>query len=359
MAHPLTAEQLDALSSSFAPDPQLWATDLTTFDSVRLPLISGRINLDGASVERTTLDATVAAVDSDGSRYVPEEWGDLLVPDDCVLTAFYGLGAGAPVKVATVYLDSTTVIGPDGTLALVGYSRATRVSQAGYPPGATSYTGNAAQAAVKVVEAALGVTVQVVNLGVTGPTVIDAEAFTGDPWDAVETLMDAAGAEAYFDVEDRLVLRPVPRAEAPVAWTLATGEGGTITRYEATVERAPNVVRMRFRDPAGQADVLGTATATGPADPAGAYGPFRLDVDRDGRVTTTQATEAAQEYLLRAGGLMRSLTIEAVPHPGIEVGDSIGVTFPNGATEVHRVTSVALPLTVGDTMQVRTRSVPW
>jgi len=46
--------------------------------------------------------------------------------------------------------------------------------------------------------------VQVVNLGVTGPTVIDAEAFTGDPWDAVETLMDAAGCGLWR------IVRPTP-----------------------------------------------------------------------------------------------------------------------------------------------------
>lgn len=351
MAHVLTAAQQAAIASSFSPDPQVWATNLATGETVQLPMIDGTVVLDGGSTERVTLTGTVAG------EMAPTAWSSLLIPDDCRLTVMFGLGIDPDVKVATAWLDRVAVRRPEHTVTIEAYSRATRVSQAGFPKGGT-YTGNSAQAAEKVVEAALGKQVTVVNQGVTGPTVSDQDLFTGDPWEAVEALMDSAGAEAFFDIEDRLVMRPVPRADPPVKWTLATGEGGTIIDYEVSLTRAPNVVRMRFSAD-GQADVYATATATGNAAPTGPYGYYRTDIDRDGKVTQAQANTAATEYLTRAGGLMRTITLTAVPHPGIEVGDAIGITFVNGATEVHRVTRVELPLTMGEPMRVETRSLPW
>jgi 2-polyprenyl-3-methyl-5-hydroxy-6-metoxy-1,4-benzoquinol methylase len=65
------------------------------------------------------------------------------------------------------------------------------------------------------------------------------------------------------------------------------------------------------------------------------------------------------EHVLNAGGLMRSLELTAVPHPGIEVGDTIAVVFVTGSRELHRVTDVTLPLTAGDPMRLQTRTLPW
>jgi hypothetical protein len=353
MAHTLTPTQVEALASSFNPQPILRVRHGAGTD-VDLPVIDGSLTLDGGSQERVTLTATVPI------EFAPDEWSDLLIPDDAVARVYFGLGVGPEVKVGTVWLDECRIRRPEGTVTLTGFSRATRVSQAGFPFGDRRYTGTCVEVAQKIVADALGVSVPVQVIGgLTGPQVSAEEVFNGDPWQAVEDLMDAAGGEAYFNADDVLVMRAVPKADPPASWGLHVGDGGTLTRYEVALTRAPNEVRMEFRNPTTNLDVVGVATAGGMAAPSGPYGHYRRTETRDGVIGKADADKAAAEFLTRAGGLMRTVSMEGVPHPGIEVGDAVTVTFVNGVTETHRVTRLELPLTPGEPMRVETRSLPW
>jgi Putative phage tail protein len=353
---PLTADQATALTRSFTPGVSVVLTHANN-QQFTLPVIGGTVDTDASSFERTTVDL-VLPLDA-----APTAWGDPVVPDDAVLDVTYSLGVGPAVRVARVWLDEARVVRPEGEVRVRAYSRATRVSQGGFPTGDRRYSGTTVAVVQAIVADALGaghndVTTVVLD-GLVGPTVTKAQAFTGDPWQAVEDLMDAAGGEAYFDELDRLVLRKVPTAEPPAVTRLKVGEGGTITGYEVSLVRAPNAVRMAFQNPSGAADVVGTATATGNAAPTGPYGWYRTDEVRYGVVSQAQANTAAAEWLKRAGGLMRTVTFTASPHPGIQVGDVIEVEYVNAVVETHRVVAVSLPLTPGEAMTVTTRSKPW
>jgi Putative phage tail protein len=352
VARPLTPYQLAALSTAFAPTPTIEARRGTD-EWQTLDVIGGEVSYDGSSTERTTLTASVAL------DHAPTEWGSLLVPADSQLRVTFALAEGPPIVCATVWLDAVTVTRPDSTVELSAVSRATRVAQAGFPPGDRRYTGTTAAVIEAIVEAALGVPVTVDNRGVTGPLIPPERAFLDvDPWQAVEDLCDAAGAEAYFDSHDVLVIRPVPTATGTPAWDLAPGDDGTIIRYATSLTRAPNDVSIVFTTDDGL-EIRGTAVATGPAAPSGPYGRVTYEDSRPGTLTQAQADAAALDYLTRAGGIMRTLTLEIPPHPGIEVGDVARVTFVNGSAELHRITSVILPLTPGAPTSLTTKSLPW
>jgi hypothetical protein len=353
MAHVLTPTQAGALTTAFAPRPTLRVRHGASGPETVVPLIEGTVTLDGASHERTTLSAVVPR------EFAPESWSSALVPTDAICEVGFGITDGPEVRVAWTWLDGVEVERPSGLVTITAYSRATRVAQAGFPSGDRRYTGTTPAVVARIVSDALGVPVTVDNRGVTGPAITAETVFNGDPWQAVEDLMDAAGAEAYFDTDDRLVMRPVPKAVGKADWRLAVGPDGTITSYTVGLRRAPNVLRMPFQHPSSGEDVIGRASATGPAAASGPYGTFRGEVTRYGVVTQAQADAAAAEYLSRAGGLMRTVTFEGVPHPGIEVGDVVEFVFANGATETHRITRLEIPLTPGEPMRGETRSLPW
>ena len=354
----LTPAQLEALSHGYAPDAVLTATRGSD-PPVVVPVVGGDVTYSAASTERLDLRVSVPLVDNDGTVWAPLGWDDLLVPTDCVLDLSFGMGIGPRVHVAHAWLDSVRARRPDGTLELRATSRATRVSQAGLPAGDRRLSGPTAAVCHALVEQALGESVTLLDLGIGGPTVYPGTTFSGDPWAHVDELCDAAGGEAYFDLEDRLVLRRTPTGAGPAVATLATGKGGTVLAYDVELTRAPNVLRLEYQDPAGTADIVGTASATGAAAPSGPYGVYRGDVSRSGRPTQAQADAAARDYLTRAGGLLRNLSLEVVPNPGLEVGDTVAVVFVNGTQELHRVVEVDLPITPGRPMVVTTRATPW
>jgi hypothetical protein len=357
----LTPVQRAAIAAGFAPEPIVTAASASgTGPGVRLPVLEGAVRWTAASTERTTAELVVPTQDTDGTTYAPTSWASLLTPDDCVVTVAYGLGVDGPVRVARLWVDDVRTERPEGRTTLQLVSRATRVSQAGFPSGDRRYVGPTADVVHRIVEQCLGTTVQLVDKGIGGPLVAPGTVFDGDPWQAVEDLCDAAGGEAYFDELDQLVLRPTPGGAGPAVDTLRVGPGGTITRYSVSLTRAPNVVRLQFQHPTrADVDVVGRATATGAVVPTGPYGPYRVTETRTGAVTQAQADAAAREYLTRAGGMLRSLELETVPHPGLEVGDTIGVELVTGALELHRVIGLELPLTPGNPSRIETRATPW
>lgn len=316
----------------------------------------GSVRFDADSFDRTTATLDLPL------HHAPASWSSPLTPDDALVRVSYQWGDAAPLVVARLWVDDVVTRRPDGTVTVQAVSTAARISQAGFPTGDRRYTGTAVNVCQAIAAAALGVPVQTRVEGALtagGVTVTAEQAFTGDPWMAIEDLMDASGGEAWFDADGVMVMRPQPTTKDTPDWHLAVGPGGTVTSYESRLTRGPNIVRLAVQSVAGDADVVGYAQATGALDPTGPYGPFRSDVTRPGRMTKAQADTAAAAWLTRAGGLARSVTLEAVPHPGLEVGDTVEVLFASGATERSRVLTIDLPITPGDTMTVTTKALPW
>jgi hypothetical protein len=354
----MTPAQVAALTVSHSPDPVVETyTHGAPQARTRLPVGAGDVSWSAGSYDRATVTLDLPL------EWAPTSWSDPLTPDDARLVISYGMGTDdAPIVVARLWVERVSVVRPDGRVTVTAGTLAARIAQAGFPDGDRRYSGPTIDVVGKIAADALGrpVSYRVEGaLTAGGPTVRTDQTFTGDPWMAIEDLMDAAGGEAFFDETDELVLRPQPVVKGTPDWTLTVGAGGTVTGYTVDLERAPNVVRMAVQSTAGTADVVGTAQATGAARPDGPYGPYRTDVTRPGSMTKAQADAAAGAWLAREGGLGRTVTIQAVPHPGIVVGDTLAVTYANGATERCRVVGVRLPLTPGNAMTVEGKATPW
>lgn len=349
---------LAALAVPHSPDVRVEAYPHGHTDqAVPLELRGGDLVSSADSYDRTTCRLELPIT------YAPTGWGSLLTPDDARLRVTYGVGVGDPAaELARLWVERVSVTRPEGIVTVEAGTLAARISQAGFPSADRRYSGLTTDVVPRIAHDALGWTPPSRvegSLTSGGPTVTTAQVFSGDPWQAIESLLDAAGGEAYFDGED-LVMRPQPVTKATADWSFAVGDGGTVTGYESTLERAPNVVRLAVQDPAGTAaDVVGTATATGGADPTGPYGYFRTDETRTGRMSQAQANDAARQWLERVGGFARPVTLTCVPHPGVMVGDTVAVTYANGATERCRVITVRFPLTPGDAMTLETKALPW
>lgn len=169
---------------------------------------------------------------------------------------------------------------------------------------------------------------------------------------AVLDLARAIGCEVFFDPEGVAVLRPVPSFDQPATWRVVGGDGGAIVRARRgqTRERTYNAFVAMGEQIDGALPVRSMAMDNDPRSPTYYGGPFgkkpRFLVS--GMITSTaQAQAAANAGLRRYLGVARSLSVDAVPHPGLEPGALIHVEVAPGAYERHLLDGYALPLGPG------------
>lgn len=368
--HSLAPDQVTALSNSYHPSTWVRVHRDSTGETVQLPVIDGELTSSAGSIDRHRLTVRTAL------DYAPSGWQSTLLPADAVVSVRYGVNRDSwadALPIAQVWVEEVTTARPDGYVDVRAYSRSRRVSQAGLPFGNKSYPGEAAHVITQLVEASLGVSVPRDirdGLGSLGVHVFGSEVFAGDAWRAVEDLSDRIGGETYFDSTGTLVTRQIPQPTEVPDLELRPGVDGTIVAYGSRVDRSgANRVRVRFTDPGPDPkdpddkdrhpDRTAKADADPPAQWDGAYGRVRLDTRRNGRVTQGQADRAAEGLLDRAGGLLRTVSLECLPDPRIEVGDTVRVRFLNGAAERFVVDELRLPLVANRPMELTMRAKPW
>jgi hypothetical protein len=180
-------------------------------------------------------------------------------------------------------------------------------------------------------------------------------------WDACQKLATAVGAVVYFDVAGNVVLRLAPTIADAVAWYVNEGAQGVlidasreITRAEtynvvvAVGERSDGVVPAR-----AVAEDNDTTSATYVGGPFG-YVPFFFSSPL---ITTSGgATTVADALLARKRSLGRECILSCVPNPALDVGDVIGVRFPDGSLERHVVDQLTIPLDATSPMTITTRT---
>jgi hypothetical protein len=180
-------------------------------------------------------------------------------------------------------------------------------------------------------------------------------------WDACQKLATAVGAVVFFDVAGNVVLRLAPTISDAVAWYVNSGAQGVmidasreITRAEtynvvvAVGERSDGVVPARAVSQDND-----TTSATYVGGPFG-YVPFFFSSPL---ITTSGgATTVADALLARKRSLGRECTLSCVPNPALDVGDVIGVRFPDGSLERHVVDQLTIPLDATSPMQITTRT---
>jgi hypothetical protein len=333
-----------------------------------VPLASAEITKDAGQSPRTTATVTIASRDPTLLQ--------ILTVFGTRLKLFRGLrypdGTSEVPLIADLDIIAASYDRPDNVLALeladpsvlVGLDTLTG-------PTTPNMWGASVNTAVEVIGRLLGRTqfhtAYPGRLDVSGVTDMNLAAdysIDGDPWQAIEQLADTLGAECYFTPTDRYaILRPAPSTKTTADAQLYAAEGGSVTRINSRLERSPNYVMVY-----GAADTTGKVrrgvafdnAAGSPTSIRSAYGRVNLVVDRPTPFASQSAANAAAAALLRrVQGKVRSLTLDAVPDPALEPGDTVAVRFPSGAIERHVLQSVSIPFGPADTMTVTTRNTDY
>ena len=171
---------------------------------------------------------------------------------------------------------------------------------------------------------------------------------------AILSLLAAAGAEAFFDADGNIVCRDLPIVSDYYAWSVDVGLSGVLTDADRKRTRATtyNVIVVAAVMANG-AELFDPVTVEDD-DPTsltyvGTYGRSPYFVSTATVTTVGQATAYGQSILTIAKANAAQLTLSAVPHPGLEAGDTIQVVLPDGTVERHLVQTFTIPLTTDST----------
>ncbi len=210
-----------------------------------------------------------------------------------------------------------------------------------------------------------------------GGTVFDSER-----WDAVQSIANGMGAEAYFDVYGNCVVARIPELsqstpQSAAVWTVDHGDAGVLVSAQRAVSRTGVYNAVAAQGVASNcegAPPIGFAADTdsrsptywGPASalPYGPYAktPFGQSVYRytNNLLTTVQHCEtAARGQLANFLGLARSLSFACVPNPALDGGDIILVKYLSGQSELHLIDKLDVPLGPGGTFGGSTRTLTY
>lgn len=329
----------------------------------RVPIMAGKVDLDGAADIYATTELTV-----EGS-YWPEN-GDpdpLLAPygvevyvqagikyrDD--LVELVGLGY---FRVRTVGQDDATTLGP---IDLVGEDRMSTIARAkllqpvAFPADTTN--GEFASALVtEVFPDAVIVWDDELEDAPLGRDVIVED----DRLAPLKSMAIAAGKVMRFNGDGELTFftPPNPLESTPVA-RLASGRGGVLCAVsrELTDAGIVNAIVARGDGADDVGAAYGLAQDLDPASPTRYNGPFGPSPDyiTSSLITTDDiAIIAAQTELRRRGGLPHKLDFEVSPRFELEPDDLIHVEHTYG-TGRHIINSLSVPLVPGQTMTGITR----
>lgn len=176
---------------------------------------------------------------------------------------------------------------------------------------------------------------------------------------AVSQVATAAGGEVWFDPAGVLVLGRPPTFADRAAIRL-TDRDGTISTASVSVdyEAAYNIVVASGERTDGTPPVVGIARDTGETSVTrwnGPMGPKPRFYSSPLLLSATSARAAAETLLTKSVGAARSITVEAVANPDIDVASRVDVTLASvGVHERHIVDSFTLPLfSAGMTLETR------
>lgn len=208
-------------------------------------------------------------------------------------------------------------------------------------------TGTLASTLRGLIEPALTV---VIDSGLTDRAVPSGINYDEDRLGAVMELLDAWGADAEMTEEGYLLAAPMGPSLTPVL-SLTNGTGGTIIKASGTStrENAWNVVVARGTATDG-GQVQGVAyDSTGAKRYGGPFNPLAVPYFYASPLLTTaaQCQVAAATVLSRLKrSTSREFTIEMVPHPALQTGDTIDITT-DGYEGLAVVETLRLPYMAG------------
>lgn len=357
----ISAEVLTALQGPHSMSIRASSTTATQGVISNLPIIDGSV-----SVSSTQSIRRMCSIEVDPALW-PATVFDPLSPISSELFVEYGVRTRdgyewvpvftGPVKRARRKLGV-------GTVVIDASGRELRVEEDRMDAPAQTVAGATVVAEITrlIQESIPGATVidTTLSAAVAAQITIDLERWR----DGVEVLANSIGAEVYADPLGQFVIRFQPvisTVQSPVL-VIASGEEGTLVDgdEELTRERTYNRVIVEGMRSDGTPPVRAVVSDTDITSPTYYGGPFGKRPRRyvSPLLTTTgQCTTTGQALLERAKGMQSTITLESVPHPGLEGGDIIQANLPDGRRQLHIVDGFNIPLKPGPAQRITSRSV--
>lgn len=258
-----------------------------------------------------------------------------------------------------------------GPINLVGFDYSRVVARARFeiPKVFARGTKNTVGIRTLVAERVAFANFELTDTGLTLPlTIFEEGERYGSPWKACMEMAEAAGCQVFFGPDGpapRLIARPSPDVTDPPVWTVAAGDGSTLTDMEPDLDsqEAYNVyvVTGESADLAtdGTGPVRGSAEITDPSSPVypGTFGRAPIFLTSSFMRTNAQCAQVAKANLpLKAGG-SEGLTITAFANPAHEAGDPVLAQDPElGIDRVVTLSRFTLDLFGQDACQYVARS---
>ena len=185
--------------------------------------------------------------------------------------------------------------------------------------------------------------------------------FDTDRAEAVATCCRSVSSEGYFDTAGNWIIDPTPDpATTPPVWTIDAGVDGVMVQASESYDRTGvyNGVLIRGTNASGYHSIRVLVVVTDPSSPflwGGPYGRVLHIEESNTYPSAAAAQQAAQTMLNDQLGLVRSITMHAVPNPALAPGDVIEVVFPDGRDETHVIDAIRIPLNAVDPVELATR----
>ncbi len=321
-----------------------------------LPVESGSVTVDERSRVRRTANLVVADPD-----LLPQE-------DDAILST-----AGTELRVLSGvrYADGSAELVPVGVFRVSSVTRrrwGAELDVVGEDLSATVADGvfwspTATEPGIRIPDEIAAMVTRVVDVDVldlSGSLATTAACvWDSDRWGAIEELSTAIGCETFFTPTGAAMIRRIPSVAADPVWIVDAGDGGVL------LEASQGVTRDGMYN--GVIAYADDGTRNSMA-PTGAYalqrsGPLRW---RKGLKkprfymspllkTKEQCRSAAESILQRANSGARQLSVDVVPNPALDVGDTVLIRLPDGTEALRVITKLTLPLGPTGGMQLEVR----
>lgn len=177
---------------------------------------------------------------------------------------------------------------------------------------------------------------------------------------AIMELAKSIGAVVYFDAMGKAHLAKIKSLSDTPDWVLSGGDGGVIssTARSRSQGNTYNAMVVEGENSSGTVSVSAAAVISDPDSPLLYGGSFarRPRYYRSPLISTqAQANATALSLLAKVSGQARTVTMDSLPHPGLDAGDIIKVEVSPQSWETHIVDSFELPLAPGKfTVNTRT-----
>lgn len=327
-----------------------------------LAVTGGTVTVDESSKVRRTLDLASSDIDLD-----PRVAEDLLAPFGTELRVYTGLRfTEGDTEVVPVGVFPITTAGRDGWLAELGLTaddRSRAVADSRLLAPYTPATGSTVLQAITALVTAVFPDVEVYDLTEAlkaTTTAVPAVTYERERWDAIEALASGIGAEAFFDVEGRLIIRDVPQVAAGAApvWTIAASVDDAVLldlETALSTERIYNAVVASSAPTDPDASVVTRVVyqETGALRWRPGFQRPRFYASPLLR-TAEDCVSAATAILARSLVYAQGLKVDTLPNPALASGDLVEVIRPDGTSEPRIVSRIVLPLGLGS-MTVDTR----